>query len=218
MTALIIYHMKYNLKPFYPYILALIVILIFAYLSKEMLEIDIYKLDLSVNAWAAGLRTPFWTQVMKLITDIGVIGGTFVIGVLAARLWFQRHSKLAVALLCSGLGAGVFTSILKVIIARNRPELTNRLVTETSFSFPSGHATTAFVAFPILAIMVYYSSRFPKAVQYFLIALLSLFPFVVAFSRLYLGVHYLTDVVAGAVVGLCATCVFYYFHSKYNHD
>jgi undecaprenyl-diphosphatase len=207
-----------KLKNFYPYILALIVILVFAYLSKEMLEIDIYKLDLSVNAWAAGLRTPLWTQVMKLVTDFGMIGGTFVIGILAARLWIQKHTQLAVAFLCSGLGAGAFTSILKVIIARNRPELVNRLVTETSFSFPSGHATTAFVAFPILAIMIYYSSRFPKVIQYLLIGLLVIFPFVVAFSRLYLGVHYFTDVVAGAFVGLSATCVFYHFHSKYNHD
>jgi undecaprenyl-diphosphatase len=116
------------------------------------------------------------------------------------------------------LGAGLFTYFLKLIIARDRPELVSRLVVESGFSFPSGHATTAFVAFPILAIVVYYSSRIPKVLKYILILILAIFPFVVDFSRLYLGVHYLTDVVAGAMVGLSATCVFYYFHSKYNHD
>lgn len=207
-----------TLKPFYPYIIALLIILIFTHLAKEVIENETYNLDLSVNTWTAGLRAPFWTQVMKVVSDVGMIGGVFIIGFVSANLFFHKKIYALLGLLVSSLGAWLFTYFLKLIIARDRPELVSRLVTESGFSFPSGHATIAFVAFPILAIVVYYSSRIPKAFKYILILILVTFPFVVAFSRLYLGVHYLTDVVAGAMVGLSATCMFYYFHSKYDHD
>jgi membrane-associated phospholipid phosphatase len=198
--------------------LTLIIILVFTHLAKEVIENETYKLDLNINAWAIGLRTPFWTQVMKLVTDVGMIGGVFIIGFISANLFFHKRFKLLLGLIYSACGAGLFTYFLKLIIARDRPELVSRLVVESGFSFPSGHATTAFVAFPILAIVVYYSSRIPNFLKHILIIVLSVFPFAVAFSRLYLGVHYFTDVVAGAMVGLSATCVFYYFHSKYDHD
>jgi undecaprenyl-diphosphatase len=205
-------------KPFYPYILALLAILVFTHLAKEVIENETYKLDLNINAWTAGLRTPFWTQVMKIVSDVGMIGGVFIIGFISANLFFHKRFKLLLGLIYSTCGAGLFTYFLKLIIARDRPELVNRLVVESGFSFPSGHATTAFVAFLILAIVVYYSARIPRVLRYILVLILAIFPFVVAFSRLYLGVHYFTDVLAGAMVGLSATCVFYYFHSRYNND
>ena len=159
----------------------------------------------------------FWTQVMKSISDVGMIGGVFIIGFVCANLFFNKKIHVLFGLLISSLGAGFFTYFLKLIIARDRPELVNRLVVESGFSFPSGHATTAFVAFPILAITIYFNSKVPKFFKFLTILLLAIFPFVVAFSRLYLGVHYFTDVIAGAMVGISATCVFYYFHLKYDH-
>ena len=89
---------------------------------------------------------------------------------------------------------------------------------ESGFSFPSGHSTTAFVAFPILAIILNGSSKILNPFKYLLVMTLGIFPFAVAFSRIYLGVHYLTDVIAGAIVGLSATGVFYYFYKKYDSE
>ena len=206
------------LKPFYPYAFSLLIILIFIRLAREVIENETYKLDLAINAWAGSLRSPFWTQVMKIVSDVGMIGGVFIIGFVCANLFFHKKIHVLFGLLISSLGAGFFTYFLKLIIARDRPELVSRLVIESGFSFPSGHATTAFIAFPILAITIYFSSRISRFFKFLSILLLAIFPFLVAFSRLYLGVHYFTDVVAGAMVGLSATCVFYYFHSKYNND
>lgn len=208
----------YKLKTLFPLFLVLFIVLIFISLANEVVEKETYWLDLGVNNWAIGLRSPILTQFMKVITDFGMIGGVFIIGFISAYLLIHKKIHVLYGLLVSSISAGLFTYFLKLVIVRSRPELVNRLVTESGFSFPSGHATTAFVASPILAIMVYYSTHIPVYLKYILICVLAIFPFVVSFSRLYLGVHYFSDVVAGAIVGLSATCVFYYFHSKYDYD
>jgi membrane-associated phospholipid phosphatase len=206
------------LKPFLLFAIIFPLILIFSLLAKEVIENQTYNLDLDINIWVANLRNPFWNVVMNSISDFGLIGGIFIVGFISSNLLFHKRIHVLIGLLFAAIGAGLFTYFLKLIIARNRPELVSRLVTESGFSFPSGHATTAFVAFPILALTLYNNSKIPLVLKYLLVSLILVFPFVVAFSRLYLGVHYFTDVVAGGIVGLTATCIFYYFYSEFEYD
>ena len=204
-----------RLKPFFPYIIAALLALVFVRLAREVFENETYKLDLNINSWISTLRTPGRTEIMKIVSDIGRIGGVFIVGFISAYLFINKKIHVLIGLLISALTAGTFTTVLKLIIARDRPELANRLVAESGFSFPSGHATMAFVAFPILAIIINFNPKIPKLLKFIAIFGLTIFPFVVGFSRLYLGVHYFTDVVAGGIVGISAACVFYYLNTKY---
>lgn len=204
-----------RLKPFFPYIIAALLALVFVRLAREVFENETYKLDLNINSWISTLRTPGRTEIMKIVSDIGMIGGVFIVGFISAYLFINKKIHVLIGLLISALTAGTFTTVLKLIIARDRPELANRLVAESGFSFPSGHATMAFVAFPILAIIINFNPKIPKLLKFIAIFGLTIFPFVVGFSRLYLGVHYFTDVVAGGIVGISAACVFYYLNTKY---
>lgn len=199
-------------------IIGLAFILIFIYLAREVTETETYKLDLNINAFIKNSRTPYVSEFMKIVSDIGLMGGMFIIGFISAYLFFHRKIRILIGLLCSTLSASLLVYFLKLLIARDRPELISRLVVESGFSFPSGHATTAFTAFPILAVIVYNSTKLPKILKYLFVLDLVIFPFLVAFSRLYLGVHYFTDVVAGGIIGLTATCAFYYFNSHYYND
>jgi len=89
----------------------------------------------------------------------------------------------------SFLSAGLVVYILKILIARPRPLLS--LIEESSYSFPSGHATIMFALLPI------FISSF-KEYKYFWL----FFALLISFSRIYLGVHYLSDVIGGIIMGL----------------
>ena len=111
-----------------------------------------------------------------------ILGSGFSVLILVAILLHKKKESLLKGWVSLGL-ALLITWILKVLIAKVRPEF--GLVAETGFGFPSGHATAVFAVYPLLKN------------NYWLI-----FAILIVISRLYLGVHYLSDVLGGILVGL----------------
>lgn len=105
---------------------------------------------------------------------------------------------LFVGAVLGGLGLEI---VLKIAFHRPRPELPELIAPLTTFSFPSGHATMATVFFAGLAAVVFHVTRRPLALA-LAVCLAALAIAAVALSRIYLGVHWLTDVSAGFLVGL----------------
>lgn len=125
------------------------------------------------------------------------LGGWKVLLVLATILFFSRKKELrslGILLLIGIIASYAIVFILKIWIARPRPALLlpniNLLIQDTGFSFPSGHATNAFMAATLLF-------TYSKKLYYLYIAAIG-----VAFSRIYLGVHFPSDVIAGALMGI----------------
>ncbi len=163
-------------------------------ISDTVLQIDGAILLFIQN----NLRSPSLTPFFKAVSDYGVI----ILGVYAALmlLWEKRRIfPIASACVISGLLGDFMKDYLKKLIMRPRPfldvpSLVPAIKPPKSFSFPSGHTTLAFsVAFIISRIL-------PKrySIPAFLIAAL------VAFSRLYLGVHYPSDILGGICAGYVA--------------
>ncbi len=148
------------------------------------------EFDLPVRAAIHGWAFPALTAAMRLIT---LLGSEYFLVPLAAILmwhWEKRGRRRAAYLLVAGsLSAEAVAQLLKMLIHRPRPELFFGLVPTETYSFPSGHAFVPTVYFWILAGILVPGARWRAAVVAMSVLL--------GLSRVYLGYHYPSDVVAG---------------------
>lgn len=158
--------------------------------------------DDSVLRDVAKLRRPWLNGVAVDVTALG--SGTLVALaaiVVIALLLTARDVIGAVHLAVAASGAGLITEIFKRLFARPRPEVVPHLVDVVSFSYPSGHALgTAAVYFNLAMIARRYMPR--HASREILVAVTLAMIAVIGASRIYLGVHYLSDVLAGLLIGI----------------
>jgi membrane-associated phospholipid phosphatase len=170
------------------------------WLGQEVLERESLPIDppllLQIHQWA----NPVLDQVMLGITrladpEVVVVVVAITLGWLVQR----RQWRSAVMLLFACLGTLIINQAMKLTFARPRPLLWPRLIQETSYGFPSGHALGSIVLYGFLAYLLV--RRYPgqaRSIYGIAAGLIS----AIGFSRLYLGVHYPTDVLAGYAVGL----------------
>src|SRR5918996_5417352 len=145
---------------------------------------------------------PSWLEgPMRIVTALGYYWFVLALLVAVVILFYRRGWKLsAMLLLVSTAGSAVLTTVLKGVFQRARPELFDSGYHASFYSFPSGHATVAVGFYGMLTLVLAYrlrgTARWTLAVSGILVVLL------IGFSRLYLGVHYPTDVVAGYLATL----------------
>lgn len=175
--------------------------------SDRLIHID-QSVAESLNRHAK--HSPNVVHAMKEITSFGTFRGfsimaLIVVGVLC---WFGRP-RLALAWLVTVIGGGLWIDGLKSTFERPRPAYNTEFATELSYSFPSGHAASSAIAYGMLAYCLalhWHSHRIRRAL---LIAAIAI-PLVIGFTRIYLGVHFLSDVLAGYALALAwlAICIF----------
>ena len=183
-------------------LLALLAGLLFAWLSEEVVEGDTQATDELVRGLVNARATPGLTQVMVLAS---VWGAPRYLAVLAAvavaaflvRRWYRGATLVAVTL----LGAGALDVGLKLLFGRHRPTpFFEHYPAPESFSFPSGHALFATTFFGGLAALLWTRLRHPALRVALAVAAVALI-LLIGFSRIYLGVHYPSDVLGGYAAG-----------------
>jgi undecaprenyl-diphosphatase len=134
------------------------------------------------------------------------VGVSLIVG--AAIIFWRRLLLDAIVLLASAVGAGVLAQVLKLLIQRPRPAFAESLVDPTGYSFPSGHVTSSTAFYLALALLATGWVRRWETRVYIILGLVVLL-LGVGFSRLYLGAHYLTDVLGGYAAGAfwAAICI-----------
>jgi len=174
---------------------------------------DAFRMDLPVVRYLAGHRTAWLTSSMRDLTWLGstvVLVPLVVVVGLAARRRTRSWASLAELALSLG-GAVVLYDLIKVLVGRPRPRVGPLVSTATGYAFPSGHATqTAAVAVTLAALAAALTSSWARKVIVWSVAVLVCL--IVGFSRIYLGVHWPTDVLAGYALGalwaaLCALAI-----------
>jgi undecaprenyl-diphosphatase len=156
--------------------------------------------DDDIAAWGSRNATTATVDVLRLVTDLG---STWLLalamGATALVAWVRRRSLVPLAFLAVvGIGQLVLVNLLKVIVDRDRPDVL-RLVDVRGPSFPSGHSAAAAACWLAIAIVVGHGRS--RRVQAALVAAAVVIAVAVAASRALLGVHWLTDVVAGLALG-----------------
>ena len=185
-----------------------LLLLSLGWLCEEVLEKETFRWDtvvlLGLHQWAS----PTLDTVMLSITRLG--DPDFVVVIVAMSLgWliWQRQRLKAGTLLIVCLGTLLLNQGMKLAFVRPRPFLWQRLIEETSYGFPSGHALGSLVLYGFMAYVL--ADRYPqyaRSIYSISVGLIAL----IGFSRLYLGVHYPTDIFAGYAVGFLwlITCIF----------
>ena len=158
--------------------------------------------DNIVLQWIAQRRTPVLDAVMLEITFLGT--GTVVLMIVAISgmfLWLTKHKYSALLLLIATAGGIILNNLLKMGFGRPRPQLVEWGTHVASWSFPSGHAMSATVVYGTVA---YLAARLQVRQLHRAATLMcaGVIILLIAFSRLYLGVHYPSDVIAGVLIGL----------------
>jgi membrane-associated phospholipid phosphatase len=187
----------------------------FAHVTEDYLTGDpLVRWDLEFSAWLYGHSNPTLVSLFNVVTLAGNVAFLALFTVAAALYLLRRRAFNEASLLCvAALGIEVLNPILKLLFHRPRPELA--YVHVDTYSFPSGHAAGASAIYGV-ALYLLARSVAPRWRAFCGIAYVALVA-VIGFSRLYLEVHYLSDVLAGLSLGTAwaFACLFAY---EARHD
>ena len=147
-------------------------------------------------------------MILKAITELGGVAFTVLAGVLIFMFCKKNRWFITIDL----VGVTLVNQVIKHIIRRPRPNVL-RLVEESGYSFPSGHSMVSMAFYGIIIYLVYKNVS-NKYLKWILIILLSLLILSIGFSRIYVGVHYFTDVAGGFLLGLAYLIIYINIYNK----
>ena len=194
--------------PIQPYLIAsaitaipFILICLTAMIDVDFLTVIDQSIGQHLYQWGPA---PFSTFVQSF-TLIGNAQGIIPLTLIIAGIFYYISRKWQILLwivFTILVGAGPVVALIKNIIQRARPSYVPHLVDQGGYSFPSGHATGAVLAWGTLAFLswYYFKDKYPKMMPY-LIGFTIFMVVAISASRLYLGVHYLSDIIAGWSIG-----------------
>lgn len=179
----------------------MVAVLVFGKVTDNYLDKDgLTMIDRPINQWIVNVRTPLLNKLMFFVTLTGngqmIVWGSLLVTIL---LIIAKKRRYLMAMLLSNISALMFIEVVKNLIGRMRPPVENAIIIENGFAFPSGHSYFA-VAF--YGLMTYFWVRHfhQKWAKIGIFVLGSGLILLLAVSRIYLGVHWTTDVVAGLAV------------------
>ena len=186
-------------KVFYLSLIGFILVTLFVVIKKD-LYIDTY-----LYKYISMLINKDLTSIIRIITNIGSVVFSIIIIIITSILLYKYNKKDDLKYFLIIMIIGNITSFtLKLIIARNRPDIL-RLMIENTYSFPSGHTfiTTLLYGSILVLLNKYYKKSYVLWTIYGILVML------IMFTRIYLGVHYFSDTLGGFFLGIIFLFIFY---------
>lgn len=180
-------------------------VLVFVALADEIHGKKTLPFDVPLLHAVHDLSSPRLNDIAVFVTNLG--GAPFIIVAtlaIAGGLLYLKKKRQAYIVLSTAGGAAVMNYVLKLFFARDRPSLWQSIITQSSYSFPSGHAmASSALAFSLIAIAWHTKWRVLAMIlgAYYIL--------IIGFTRIYLGVHFPSDVLAGWCISLIWTVIVY---------
>ena len=197
--------LKNAIKKNYKWIILFLCAIIFLLLLEDIFEKEILDLDIiAYKMIVLNLRTDVLTGIMKVITSLG--GAYVLIALTLGSLLVLKNRRISILITLNLIISTILNFLLKYVIERPRPEGYG-LILESGYSFPSGHSMVSMAFYGFLIYLVYHYIK-NKKLKIALISVLSILIFLIGTSRIYLGVHYTSDVIAGFAFSIAYLIVY----------
>lgn len=181
------------------WIILFICLIGFLALAEDVFNKEIMKGDIiGYNLVSTFLISDFATPIAKFITNFG--GAIFLIVLTITLIILIKNKKIGLSIFTNLAVITILNQILKRILQRPRPT-EYRIVEETGYSFPSGHSMVSMAFYGYLIYLIYKYVK-NKYLKWMLITLLSFLIVSIGISRIYLGVHYTSDVIGGFLISI----------------
>lgn len=172
----------------------------FAYLACMISNYDILGFDTVIREWAYEQRTPVLNRILIGITYLGNWQTIVTLG-LILLVYPGTRKNIGLPFAVTAVSSTVIYKVAKSIFQRPRPDLAVRIIKEGGYSFPSGHSMNCLV---IYGMLIYLTRRYcrNKRIANIITAVLSLLILAIGCSRVYVGVHFPTDILGGWSLGI----------------
>lgn len=191
------------------YVLCGICFVLFLVILYFVLNYDTLSIDSNIyNFISNNIMTDGLNPFVKFVTELGGVGFTVFLTLLIVI--FSKKYRYFIA--GNVVVATLVNQIVKHIVRRPRPNVL-RLVEESGYSFPSGHSMVSIALYGIIVYTIYKNVK-NKYIKWISIVLLSLLVLSIGFSRIYVGVHYATDVIGGFLLGFVVLVIYIDVYNK----
>lgn len=196
----------------FKWIILFVCIVGFLLLAEDVFHKEIMNGDaIGYKFISTYLISDFATPIAKFITNFG--GAIYLIGIAIVLFVVIKNKKIGIAII-SNLGiVTILNQLLKRILQRPRPE-EFRIINETGYSFPSGHSMISMAFYGFLIYLIYKNIK-NKYLKWSLITVLEVLIVSIGVSRIYLGVHYTSDVLAGFLISISYLIIYISMINKF---
>lgn len=198
--------MKKNIK----WIISLLSIILFLVISLYIIKINDNIIDKNVYNLIISTKSNIMTLIFKIITFFASI--EFMIITSIVILFLKKLKHIRFYILLNIVNDVILNNLLKFIFKRERP-LDLMLTQESGYSFPSGHTMVACIFYGFIIYLIR-KSKYSKRIKNIITIILSILIFLIGISRIYLGVHYATDVIGSYLVSISYLIIFTHFIDK----
>lgn len=206
---------KFNFKENQKIIIAFFSFILFMILTYTIFNDGINKIDHHIENIVINMRNKKLTNFMITITNLSSAYSLIVISILLLAI--IKNKKIPTLIIINLIFSFLTSQFAKIIMQRERP-INISLVEAIGFSYPSGHSLISMAYFGFIAYLLYKHRTNNKLTKVILITTLFITILIIGFSRIYLGVHYFSDVIGGFLLSCSYLMIFININKKYLNE